>query len=125
VTGSQIVRNIALAMIAVSVANLVMTTLLTGPSKVPVRLVGLVGTCVFAFLLIRGVGWVRWLAVIGNGFGVILGVITLSSLPSMGISLFSILAIWLVVTIVFSGFVAVYLAFSTRVSEHFDPGSGW
>jgi hypothetical protein len=40
-------------------------------------------------------------------------------------SLFSILAIWLVVTIAFSGFVAVYLAFSTRVSEHFDPGSGW
>ena len=123
--GEAIVKRIALAIIALSIIHLALWTLLVGSRGVTSGVVGLIVNIVLCYFLVVGHGWARWWTALRCFAGGLLTFSSFSQLGTLGVSFFSIIRLWLLLSAILMLVIGAYLCFSKRVNEHYNPGSGW
>ena len=87
--------------------------------------VGLVVNIVLCYFLVAGHGWARWWTAIRCFAGGLFAFSSFSQLGTLGVSFFSIIRLWLLVSALLMVVIGAYLCFSKRVNEHYNLGSGW
>lgn len=115
--GTQKVKLISLGLVIVSAISIAMLTLLIPDQlpRLPLRLVRLVITCVFAYLLVRGTSWVRWFVGLISIIG---GIFSFVGIGTVG--LLSLFGLWMIVMGVFYFAVAYFLFLDAEVAAHFQ-----
>jgi hypothetical protein len=115
--GTQKVKMISLGLIVVSAISIAMLTLLI-PNQLPglpIRLVRFAITCLFAYLLVRGTGWTRWLVAIISAIG---GIMSFAGIGAVGLA--SLFGVWMIVMGIFYCAVAYFLILDEDVAAHFQ-----
>ena len=123
--GKSLVTRIALLIIGFSLISVILWGVFVGPRGIVGNIVGLVINVVLALFLISGQNWARWWMAIRCGFGAILSFSAWNQLGNADFSFFSIIRLWLLITVIFSVAIGAYLLLSKRVNDHFNPGTGF
>jgi len=123
--GEIIVKRIALAIIGISIIHLALWAMLIGSRGVMSGVGGLVVNIVLCYYLVAGHGWARWWTAFRCVAGGLLAFSSFSQLATVGVSFFSIIRLWLLVSAILMIVIGAYLCFSKRENEHYNPISGW
>ena len=123
--GKSLVTRIALLIIGFSLGSVILWGIFIGSRGIVGNIVGLVINVVLALFLISGQNWARWWMAIRCGFGAILSFAAWNQLGNLDFSFFSIIRLWLLITVIFSAAIGAYLLLSKRVNDHFNPGTGF
>ncbi len=122
-TGEQKTRIVAISIIIFSALNITFLLLLTGDGGsrgITSRVIRFVATCFFAYFLIQGKFWARYLVGVISLISTITGIvawIALSRMPAFSPS--SIISLWMIILVIFYAWVAWMLLFDKSVSNHF------
>ena len=120
-----LVTRIALLIVGFSLLTVLFWGIFIGTRGMAGNIVGLVINIILAGFLMAGHGWARWFMAFRCGIGAISSFASWTSLAQHDFGVFSILRLWLLAAAIFCAGIGVYLVFSKRVNEHFNPGSGF
>lgn len=113
-----LVRTIAYAMVGVALLNLALVGITgQGPAGAAI---GLGLTAVFAWFMMRGHNWARWLFVVRCLFTALAGAISFIYLDKQDIPRLSLPGLLILGLTLLHGVVGAFLVFSSRVNRYFD-----
>jgi len=111
---------VAASLLVSSIINGIILTILS-PQRMIIRVIRFILTCVVAWFFARGAVWARWLVGLGAVLGFVLTGYAIYILP-VGNYL---IGWWLLLNLVYEGFVVYYVLFNKKLSQHFSPASGF
>jgi hypothetical protein len=118
--GRTIVTRIAIFLVALSLLNLFF-----GGGGTVGNIIGLVINGVLAWFLIAGHSWARIWTAIRCALGAVFTAAAWFQLGSQGFGLFSFVRLWTLGFAAAFAAIAAYLLLSKRVSEYFNPSTGF